>query len=253
MTISTLPLHPSMRHPLTGEPLRALYIDKTGRARFPIMGSAPDDPPTDPPTGPPSDPPADPPTGPPKDEPPADPGFPKDTPVAEMTAEQQSAYYKHQARKHEERNREWLAAAGGKTAAEIKAEREELAALRTEKMTESEKAVESAREEGRQAAAREYAPKMARLAFDTALAHVDEDARQVLIDSLDLTKVITDSGDIDTAKVKTIAGTLAPADKGKGGQRDFGGGRRESAGKSGVAAGGDMYSARTKKSTTTDS
>jgi hypothetical protein len=250
MTISTLPLHPTMRHPLTGEPLRALYVDKAGRARYPIMGGS-DDPPNDPPDDPPpSDPPAD---DPPKDDPPADLGFPKDTPVAEMTAEQQSAYYKHQARKHEDRNREWLAAAGGKTAAEIKAEREELARLRTEKMTDSEKAVEAAKEEGRQAAAREYAPKMARLAFDTALAHVDEEARQVLIDSLDLTKVITDSGDIDTAKVKTIVGTLAPADKDKGGQRDYGGGRRESAGKSGVAAGSEMYSARTKKSTTNGS
>src|SRR5215218_296038 len=32
-------------------------------------------------------------------------GFPADTPVTEMTTEQQAAYWKHQSRKHEERAR----------------------------------------------------------------------------------------------------------------------------------------------------
>lgn len=37
-----LPIHPSMRHPLTGEPLRAVYVDKHGTPRYPIMGGSED-------------------------------------------------------------------------------------------------------------------------------------------------------------------------------------------------------------------
>lgn len=107
---STLPTHPR-----TG--LHAIGFRKDGRAIWPIMGAEDAPPPAD---VPPSDsPPADPPpanggdpTGgasgqsksgatPPVD----DKGFPEGTPVAEMTAEQQAAYWKHQARKHEERAR----------------------------------------------------------------------------------------------------------------------------------------------------
>ena len=258
-----LPLHPFARHPRTGEPIRAVCIDKNGRARYPIMGAGPEEDAaaekvaadaaaeeavtaaaaakTD----------AD--TAAAKEAEGAakDLGFPKDTPVAEMKANEQTAYWKHQAKKHETRATEWQTAAGGKTAAEVKAERGELETLRQSQLTDSEKALETAKAEGRAEASAEYAPRMARLAFETALAHVDDDAREILIDSLDLTKVITDSGDIDTAKVKTIAGTLAPADKESGRQRDYGAGRRESATKSGVAAGSDMYVASRSKSSTT--
>lgn len=56
-----LPTHPHLRHPLTGEPLRAVGFSRRGPI-WPILGAAPDDPPADPPADPPSDdPPADPP------------------------------------------------------------------------------------------------------------------------------------------------------------------------------------------------
>jgi hypothetical protein len=66
-----LPTHPRLRHPLTGEPLRAVGIGRRGPI-WPIIGASPDG---DPPAG---DPPAgDSPKGEPgKDDPPADP--PKD-------------------------------------------------------------------------------------------------------------------------------------------------------------------------------
>jgi len=149
-------------------------------------------------------------------------GFPKDTPVAEMKPEEQAAYWKHQSRKHETRATEWSKV--GKTPAEVQAELEN---LRREKMSDSEKAVADAKAEGRAEAASEYGPKMARLAFETALSHVDEDRRKVLIDNIDLTKVINESGDVDTAKVKKLVDTLAPSGKGGTNQEhDFGGGHR---------------------------
>lgn len=243
-----LPLHETAVHPHTGQRLRALYIDRHGRARYPIMGASPDDP---------ADPPADPPkTDPPKTDPPADPpadlGYPKDTPVADMKPAEQTAYWQHQARKHEDRNKEWQRAVGGKTAAEIAAERQELATLRTEKMTDGEKAVNEAKLAGRREASLALAPQL----FGVALRHVDEDRRKVLIENTDLSRVINEDGSIDTDKVQSIAEALAPA--GTDGERtprirNFGGGDRRTDKTSGVAAGREAYRERRgKKSTTTN-
>lgn len=250
-----LPLHETAVHPHTGQRLRALYIDRHGRARYPIMGASPDDP-ADPPADPAkTDPPADPPGDPAKTDPPADPpadlGFPKDTPVAQMKPLEQAAYWQHQARKHEDRNKEWQKTLGGKTAAEVAAERQELATLRTEKMSDSEKAVNEAKLTGRREASLALAPQM----FAVALSHVDEDRRKVLIENTDLSRVINEDGSIDTDKVKSIAEALAPA--GTDGERtprirDFGGGDRRTDKTSGVAAGREAYRERRgKKSTTT--
>lgn len=73
-------------HPLTGEPLRPVYISpRTGRVFWPVIGAA--DPPADPaPTDPPADPPADPaPTDPPADPDPSKGG--KDAVLADLAKE----------------------------------------------------------------------------------------------------------------------------------------------------------------------
>jgi hypothetical protein len=41
-----LPVHPTLRHPRTGAPLRAVGFTRSGRAMWPILGAAPDDPPS---------------------------------------------------------------------------------------------------------------------------------------------------------------------------------------------------------------
>lgn len=250
MTLN-LPIHPSLLHPLTGEPLRALYVDKRGRARYPIMGGAPDDDAGD--AGGADDTPSgdgdkdgksdD--AGGKTDDPPK--GFPENTPRAQMKPAEQIAYDAFHGRKHEQRATEYREAAGGKTAAEVKAAFDELATLKQASLTDGERAVETAKAEGRREASLAIAPQM----FDVALAHVDEDRRAVLIDTIDLSKVIKEDGTVDTAKVKTIADSLAPADKGPGGGRhDFGAGRRGGAVKSGVGAGVDMYQSSRKQKTT---
>lgn len=157
-------------------------------------------------------------------------GFPKDTPVEQMTVEQAAAYWKHQSKRHEQRNREWKDAAGGKSAAEIKAALDAAEKLRQQNLSDQEKAVEEAAAKGKAEGARTAALAAARMAFEFALGHDSEKNDQSdLIDTLDLSKVVKDDGQIDTAKVRSIVSKLAP---GKGGQqdreRDFGGGRRGS-------------------------
>ena len=176
-----------------------------------------------------------------------DKGFPADTPVKDMTTDQQLAYYQYQARKHEDRNKDILKLTGGKYGDDLKAVFDELETLRDEKRTDGEKAVEEAKKAAREEAAREYGPKMAKLAFETALAHRED--RDDLIAALNLTSVLTDEGDVDTAKVRNIVDKIAPADKGQGNQRhDFGAGRRGGqASKTGVEAGRELFAASRKK------
>lgn len=245
----SLPIHPSLRHPLTGLPLQAVYVDRHGRPRYPILGGAPDDPPKDDP--PKDDPPKD---DPPKPDPPKDDGkdlgFPKDTPVAEMTDKQAAAYWRHNSQKHEERNRGLLKLTGGRFGDDLKSDMDELATLRKAQMSDGEKAVADAEAKGRREASLALVPQM----FDVALAHVDEDRRKTLIAAIDKASVLNDDGTIDTDKVSTLANTLAPADKEKGKRDpDYGGGKRRESGTSGVSSGRDLFASRRKKSTSTSS
>lgn len=256
MTLN-LPVHPRLRHPLTGEPLQAIYVDKHGRARWPVVGAAPDDPPKDPPKDPPNDPPSDPPKDPPADppkDPPSDPsdkdlGFPKDTPVAEMSYEQQAAYHRYHSRKHEQRHKQWRDVFGDKTPEQAKADRDELEELRRGKRTESENAVEDAKKTAREEVTREYGTKLVRAEFRAALKNLEgvdqrdgTDKRDRIIDGLNLADYLTDSGDVATDKVNSYAADIAPADTGAGGHHaDYGGGPRNRTTPSGVGAGRDLY------------
>lgn len=248
-TLFHLPGPVSKRHPLTGEAIVPLWIRPDGRACWPMMGGDDtNDPPADPPSDPPTDlanPPADPP-------PPTDRGFPANTPVAQMTPEQHAAYERHQARKHEGRATEYRTASGGRTPAEVKAALEEYDALKRDTMTERERAVEDAKREARESTAREFGTKSVRTAFELALRNLPEQDRKDFIEDLDLSRFLTDSGDVDTAKVLTRAEKIAPTDKDQGPRFDFGGGTRGTTRpESGVAAGAALYAARKKPQPTT--
>jgi hypothetical protein len=180
---------------------------------------------------------ADPPAGdPPKADPPkADPpkadadGFPANTPVVEMTAPQQAAYYKHQAQKHEARNKDLLAITGGKHGDDLKAVFDEYGQLKTASLTDGEKALEEAKKQTRA----EVALESVRSSFDLLLPDdMPAEKKQEALEVLNLAAFLTSDGKVDTAKVKTHAATLAPA-KDNGQQqnrRDWGGGRRETGG-----------------------
>lgn len=178
----------------------------------------------------------------------SDKGYPAQTPVAEMTAPQQAAYWRDKARTHENRATEYRTAVGGKTADEV---RTELDTLRREKMTADERAIEDAKRTERESVAREYGPRSVRTAFDLLLGDMPEQERNEEIELLDLSKFLTSDGNVDTAKVRSHAAKIAPAAKGSGtGTRDFGQGKRGGSAASGTSAGADMFAARKSKSTT---
>lgn len=239
------PLTPTLAAYAAGRTIEPLWVSPTGRAFYPIAGGA-EDPDPDPAGGG-QDP--DPAVDPAK----PDKGFPENTPVKDMTIEQRAAYYEHQARKHEDRNKDLLKITGGKYGNDLKALLDERENLLKDKLTDSERAIEDAKSQVRDEVTREFGPKSVRTAFELLLSDMDEQERNDAIDLLDLTKFLNDAGDVDTAKVRKFADTLtAPADKDAGNQRqDYGAGRRGHQAKSGVAAGADLYATSRKKSPST--
>ena len=172
-------------------------------------------------------------------------GFPADTPVKEMTVEQRAAYYEHKSRKHEERNKELLKITGGKFGDDLRGDLDELAKLKKAALTDTEKAVDEAKSATRAETVKDVGVKAARAALEIALDHdPDENDQSTLLDTLDMSKLLTDDGSVDTAKVRAVVKQFAPTGKGEGGKqdRDYGGGsRRGGKATSGVAAGRTRY------------
>jgi len=189
--------------------------------------------------------------------PPADAGkgFPENTPLAEMTVDQQAAYWRDKAQKHERRASAYHTAVGGKTADEVRAELEAAATLRQSQLSDAERQLEEARNAARQEAAAQFGNKLVAAEFKAALAHVDGERRDQIIAGLNLSAYLTDNGDVDTDKVSSYAAAIAPAVKDTGNDRhDFGAGRRgngSSSTKTGVAAGAALFEARKKPTPTT--
>jgi hypothetical protein len=159
------------------------------------------EPPADPPPGggnPPTDPPADPLT---------DRGFPANTPVAEMTHEQQAAYWRDQSKTQQKK----VDAEAARAAAAEK-ERDD---LRTATLTEQQQAVETARREGENLGAQRYLTDAIKAQFQL-LTGKDETAADAALEVVDMSKFVTDAGAIDLEKIKSYAGTFgAPAPAGE--------------------------------------
>lgn len=237
----------SKRHPLTGELIEPLWIRPDGRVCWPIMGAADDDGrgggtggdggsgdgdkggqsgSGDDGKGGGSG------SGDGGDG--GDKGYPTDKPVAEMTAAEQAAYWKDNARKHETRAREYREAAGGKTADEVRSGLKEADELRKSRMSDEEKARETAKVEG----ARTGSLSAVKATLDIALGDMSDEDKASRLELLDLSKFLTESGEVDTAKVRTFAKQNAPKkDDDDKRRRDFGGGPRgDTRPKGGIAA-----------------
>lgn len=160
----------------------------------------------------------------------SDKGFPENTPVAEMTAAQQAAYYKDKAQKHEDRNKALLQITGGKHGDDLKAVLDEYGQLKSASQTDAEKAVEDAKKQTRA----EVALDSVRAAFDLLLPDdMSAEQKEEKLGVLNLAAFLTSDGKVDTAKVKTHVATLAPAkDQGQQQhqQRQWGQGGRDSGG-----------------------
>lgn len=204
-----LPIHPSRRHPLTGQPLQALGFRKDGRAIWPIMGG--DE------------------TTTPAGEGGGEGGgqggnagqaFPANTPVEQMTSDQRAAYFQHQAQKWQGRaeNNYGLLRNLGVTnadeAAAIKEKVEKHDALEHELMSDKDKAVAEASQTAAADAEAKYRPMLAETAFRVAIG--DRKSKEEVDDfigDLNLTRFLTDDGSVDIAKVLARVEQFAP-DKG---------------------------------------
>lgn len=171
----------------------------------------------------------------------ADRGFPENTPIVEMTEKQQAAYWKHQARKHED------TAKARKDYDEVIAERDRLKAAA---QTDAEKAVDEAKAEARKEALLEAAPKLVAAEFKAELkGKRTPEQITALLEPLDLKRFLTDTGEVDTAKVSQYAAGLGSAGKE---WPDTGQGNRERTAAKGVSAGADLFAeSRAKKTKTT--
>lgn len=165
-------------------------------------------------------------------------GFPKDTPLTEMTVEQREAYWKHQARKHEDRVK------GQSDYDAIRAERD---ALKAASLTDTEKAIEAAkaaaRDEAKAEAHAAILPQLVTAKFEALVAgRIPAERLTAILAPLDHTKFLTASGEVDTDKVQKYVDGLAPDGKK---WPDMGQGHRGSSGKtSGVGAGRSLFEDR---------
>jgi hypothetical protein len=169
-------------------------------------------------------------------------GFPKETPIAQMTAEQQAAYWKHQARKHESR----VNAIGD--VEKLRADSAELERIRREGMSDNDKALADARAEADAAArADERAKgttKIFAATFRAAIAgRIEAEKVSGLIEPLNPQHFLTSEGEVDTDKVQQYVDGIAPAGTKK--WPDMGQGRRGGSQKStGVGSGKSLFEER---------
>jgi hypothetical protein len=228
---NALPVHPTKRHPHTGEPLRAIFVRRDGRVFWPILGASPDDPPPAPtPTPPAPTPPAPAPTPAPGGKVNAtdgqgnDLGYPKDTPTAEMTDKEQAAYWRHNSRKHEGRVKDVI---GDRTPEQVKADLEAYAEIQRSQQTPAEQALTAAREEGKKEAIATERNKAATAIFRGALeaGGVEKDDVDELVANFNVAGYISDDG-VDTTKITNFAKRFG-TQPGKGSRDpDFGAGKR---------------------------
>jgi hypothetical protein len=130
-------------------------------------------------------------------------GYPENTPLAEMTIEQQLAYWKHHARQHEAR---W------KSMSDYEQIKAKLAEIEAANMTEQQKAVAEAEKRGRQAALEEAGSKLVEQFFRAVLTNrKTEDEIQAIVGPLDKSSFLTADGlSVDTDKVVAFANVVAP-------------------------------------------
>ena len=100
--------------------------------------------------------------------------------------------------------------------------------LRASQMTEQEKAVKDAEAKARTEAQREFAPRLVAAEFRIAAAgRMTGDQLDAFLEDLDLTKYLTESGDVDTERVTERIDKIAPKGDGKPVFPDLGQGKRQ--------------------------
>lgn len=154
-------------------------------------------------------------------------GFPKDTPVAQMTPQQSSSYWQHQSTKHEGRYKNLV---GDRSFDQARSDFDELDKIRQEQQTPAEQALNTARDEGKAAGIQSERENTAKAVFRGALESqgITGEELDEIASNFTVASYIGDNG-VDTTKITSFAKKFRPSGTDNSTPPDFGGGhRRES-------------------------
>ena len=150
------------------------------------------------------------------EQPPVDRGFPENTPIAEMTVEQQLAYFKH----HDRRKAEQLKKFGGITPEAAKAAADRVAELEREQLSAADKAIADARElataEATAATETKIRGEMAGQLLEAAVAGsgLSPEQQKAVLAMTDASKFLGSDGTFDTAGLRAHLATFVGAQPG---------------------------------------
>lgn len=173
-------------------------------------------------------------------------GFPKDTPLAEMTVEQREAYWKHHARKHE------ATANARADYDQQKADAEKWRKAQEDAKTPDQKAIDDAKKLAREEAAAEtrkaLAPRLVAAEFKAAAAgKVSKELLDAFLEDVNHSVYLKDDGELDTDKIeKRVKTILESAGVKQQKERKNHQGFRPSDGATSVTAGRDLFASRNK-------
>jgi hypothetical protein len=122
-----------------------------------------------------------------------------------MTAAQQAAYWKHQARKHEDRVKAMA------DYDQLRATAEEHRKLVEAAATEQDKAIAKARQEGHAEAMAKASTRLVEAyAIGAIGGRLDEERQSALLEGLNHQAFLTQTGDVDAGKVTTFVNAFLP-------------------------------------------
>lgn len=172
-----------------------------------------------------------------------DKGYPPDTPVKDMTAEQRAAYDADKREKNRQQREQWRDATRGKTPEQIKADLAELDNLRQANESAVETAVREARADERTKVLAETNDRLSKAMLRTALSargKSDEQIDQIL--STTALSAFVVEGDVADDKVAAYADLIAgPVTGGGNSWTGTGQGRSNPSRPSGLQAGREAY------------
>jgi len=134
-------------------------------------------------------------------------GFPLNTPLTEMNAEQQACYWRDKARKHEDRVKQMA------DYDQLKATKDSYDALVAASQTDQERAVAEARRQGHAEATTQAGGRLVEAYVHAAAAgRLDQERVNALLGGMDRSKFLdAATGEVDTDRVTAFVHALAPA------------------------------------------
>lgn len=167
-------------------------------------------------------------------------GYPKDTPLVEMTEKEQLAYWKYHARQHEG------VAKSRSDYDQQKADAEKWRQAQKDQMTPDQKAIDAAAEAARTEERRKVAPRLVKAEFKALGKDLPKELLEAFLEDADPTKYLDPDGEVNTEKVQKRVDALTPKQQDRERRPNHQGYRRTD-GVTSVSAGRSLFSDRNKK------